>query len=90
MQLVGAPRWMVRGPFLVEGALTGVVAGTLAGLITFALAFAGIKSASNAFVQFAPGVTIDVALVAGAIVLAVGLALGSGSSILCLRRHMES
>ncbi|HET7339284.1 MAG TPA: permease-like cell division protein FtsX [Candidatus Dormibacteraeota bacterium] len=90
MQLVGAPRWMVRGPFLVEGALTGVVAGTVAGLVTFALTFGGIKSASNTFAQFAPGVTIDVALVAGLIVLAVGLALGSGSSLISLRRHMEA
>jgi cell division transport system permease protein len=90
MQLVGAPRWMVRGPFLVEGALTGVVAGTVAGLITFALTFGGIKSASNTFAQFAPGVTIDVAVVAGVVVLAVGLALGSGSSLISLRRHMES
>ena len=90
MQLVGAPRWMVGGPFLVEGALTGVVAGTVAGLITFGLTFAAIERASSAFAQFAPGVTIDVALVAGAVVLAVGLALGSGSSLLSLRRHMES
>ena len=90
MQLVGAPRWMVRGPFLVEGALTGVVAGTVAGLITFALTFAGVKGASTAFAQFAPGVSIEVAIVAAAIVLAVGLALGSGSSLISLRRHMES
>jgi cell division transport system permease protein len=90
MQLVGAPRWMVRGPFLVEGALTGVVAGTVAGVITFGLTFAGVKGASNAFAQFAPGVTIEVAIVAGALVLAVGLALGSGSSLISVRRHMES
>ena len=90
MQLVGAPRWMVRGPFLVEGALTGVVAGTVAGLITFALTFGGIKSASNTFSQFAPGVTLEVGLVAGAVILAVGLALGSGSSLISLRRHMEA
>ena len=25
MQLVGAPRWMVRGPFVVEGAITGAL-----------------------------------------------------------------
>ncbi|HKC18823.1 MAG TPA: permease-like cell division protein FtsX, partial [Candidatus Dormibacteraeota bacterium] len=90
MQLVGAPRWMVRGPFVIEGALTGLVAGTAAGLITFALTFAGIASASNAFAQFAPGVTIEVAIVAGSLLLAIGLVLGSGSSLLSLRRHMES
>src|SRR5438270_1265059 len=40
MQLVGAPRWMVRGPFVVEGAITGALAGAVAGLITFGLALA--------------------------------------------------
>ena len=29
MQLVGAPRWMVRGPFVVEGAITGGLAVVL-------------------------------------------------------------
>jgi len=35
MQLVGAPRWMVRGPFVVEGAITGGIAGAVAGAVTF-------------------------------------------------------
>ncbi|HEV8597129.1 MAG TPA: permease-like cell division protein FtsX [Candidatus Dormibacteraeota bacterium] len=90
MQLVGAPRWMVRGPFVVEGAITGALAGAAAGVITFGLAMAGIAGASGSFTQFAPGVTTTVAAVTGAIVLAVGLGLGSGSSMLSLRRHMET
>ena len=32
MQLVGAPRWMVRGPFVIEGAITGALSGALAGI----------------------------------------------------------
>jgi len=76
MQLVGAPRWMVRGPFVVEGAITGAVAGIAAG--------------AGSFTQFAPGVTGTVAAIAAGIVLGTGLALGSGSSLLSLRRHMES
>ena len=90
MQLVGAPRWMVRGPFVVEGAITGAIAGVLAGLITFGLTFAGITAASGAFMRFAPGVTVTVAAAAAAIVLLVGLGLGSGSSLISLRRHMET
>ena len=90
MQLVGAPRWMVRGPFVVEGAITGAIAGLVAGLITFGLTAVGVDGASTGFTQFAPGVTITTAAVAAAIVLAVGLALGSGSSLLSLRRHIES
>ena len=90
MQLVGAPRWMVRGPFVVEGAITGAMAGLVAGLCTFGLASIAVELGSASFTQFAPGVTITVAAVAGAAVLLSGLSLGSGSSLLTLRRHMES
>jgi cell division transport system permease protein len=90
MQLVGAPRWMVRVPFVVEGAITGVLAGLGAGLVTFALAMAGITRASGAFTQFAPGVTVTVAVFTAGVVVVVGLGLGSGSSVISLRRHMET
>jgi cell division transport system permease protein len=90
MQLVGAPRWMVRGPFVVEGAITGGVAGAAAGLVTFGLAMAAIQAGSGSFNQFAPGITMTVALLAAAIVFGVGLSLGSGSSLVSVRRHLES
>ncbi len=90
MQLVGAPRWMVRGPFVVEGALTGGIAGALAGLVTLSLALAGIQAGSGSFSQFAPGVTVPVALAAGGLVFLAGLGLGSGSSLFSLRRHLET
>jgi cell division transport system permease protein len=90
MQLVGAPRWMVRGPFVVEGAITGALSGAVAGLMTFGLAVAGITAGSASFAQFAPGVTVAVAAAAAAIVFASGLGLGSGSSLVSVRRHLES
>ena len=90
MQLVGAPRWMVRGPFVVEGAITGALSGVVAGLIVFGLTMAGISAGSASFTQFAPGVTVTVAAFAAAIVFATGLSLGSGSSLVSLRKHLES
>ncbi len=90
MQLVGAPRWMVRGPFVVEGAITGLVAGALAGLVMFGLTFLGIRAATGPFLQFAPGVTIVVAALGAALVVLAGVGLGSGSSVISLRRHMEA
>jgi cell division transport system permease protein len=90
MQLVGAPRWMVRGPFVVEGAITGALAGAAAGLATFALTMAGISAGADTFARFAPGVTIGVAGIAAIIVLATGVGLGSGSSLVSVRRHLES
>jgi cell division transport system permease protein len=90
MQLVGAPRWMVRGPFVVEGAITGGLAGAAAGLVVFGLAMTGIMAGAATFTQFAPGITVAVAAIAAAIVLAAGLGLGSGSSLISVRRHLES
>jgi len=90
MQLVGASRWMVRGPFVVEGAITGAVAGAVGALVTFGAAMAAVTSGSGALMQFAPGLSATVAAIAAGIVLAAGAGLGSGSSLLSLRRHMES
>jgi cell division transport system permease protein len=90
MQLVGAPRWMVRGPFVVEGAITGALSGATAGLVTFGLAMLGMAEGSTTFTQFLPGITVTVAAFAGAIVFAAGLGLGSGSSLVSVRRHLES
>ena len=90
MQLVGAPRWMVRGPFVIEGAITGIVAGLVAGSITFGLTTAGIRGGSDSFTQFAPGVNLTAAALAALFVLAAGLLLGSGSSLISIRRHLES
>jgi cell division transport system permease protein len=90
LQLVGAPRWMVRGPFIVEGAITGSLAGAAAGLVTFGLAMAGIAEGSASFSQFAPGITVTAAAAAALIVFAAGLGLGSGSSLLSVRKHLES
>lgn len=90
MQLVGASRWMVRGPFVIEGAITGGVAGLVAGLITFGSTSAAISSQRASFTQFAPGVTLTVGGIGAGVVLLLGIALGSGSSLISLRRHFES
>jgi cell division transport system permease protein len=90
MQLVGSPRWMVRGPFVVEGAITGALAGAAAGLVTFGLTMAGMAAGSGTFTQFAPGVTATVAAFAATMVFATGVGLGSGSSLVSVRRHLES
>ena len=90
MQLVGAPRWMVRGPFVIEGAITGAMAGLVAGSITFGLTAAAMVAAAGAFTQLAPGVTLTVAALAALFVVMTGLALGSGSSVISIRRHLET
>jgi cell division transport system permease protein len=90
MQLVGARRWMVRGTFVIEGALTGAAAGILAGVFTLLLGLAVIHVGATNFAQVAPGLTGQVALLVAVLVLLAGIVVGSGSSLLGLRRHLES
>ena len=90
MQLVGAPRWMVRGPFLVEGAMTGSVAGLVAALVTLAAGLGGLALGTSTFAQLAPGLTVGVCFTAAGIVLLVGVVLGSAASFVSVHRQMES
>lgn len=90
MQLVGAKRWMVRGPFLVEGAMTGSIAGLVAALLTLGFGLAGLALGAGTFAQLAPGLTVGVCFLAAGIVLVAGLVLGSAASLLGVHRQMES
>jgi cell division transport system permease protein len=89
MQLVGAPRWMVRGPFLVEGALTGGIAGLAAGLATLVIGLGVVLAGRSTFAQVAPGVGVGTCFVAAGIVVAAGLLLGSTASLLSVHRQLE-
>jgi cell division transport system permease protein len=89
MQLVGAPRWMVRGPFLVEGAMTGGIAGLAAGLVTLVAGVTVVAAGRSTFAQIAPGVDLGVCLVAAAAVFLAGLVLGSAASFVSVHRQLE-
>jgi cell division transport system permease protein len=86
MRLVGASGWMVRGPFVFEGVLTGGLAGLLAGALVLAV-FAGAQSASaRSFSELLPGVDWRLAGGCATGVLLAGAALGSLASLLGVRR----
>ena len=89
MRLVGASNWMVRGPFVFEGALTGTAAGMLSAAAVVGL-FAGAQAASaGTFTELLPGVGWPVALVCATLLLPVGMLLGSLASLAGLRRLRE-
>jgi cell division transport system permease protein len=88
MKLVGATNWFVRGPFMLEGLLTGLV-GSLAAVL---LLFVGREVAvpailpndrTNADVQALPFMWTAV------ILFAVGLGIGALGSGLTLRRFLR-
>lgn len=83
MRLVGATDWFIRGPFLLEGAIKGMLGGILSiGLAygTF-LAFSRNTTALSGLVFFDP-----IHLVAGVL---FGIALGLGGSLVSVGRHLK-
>ena len=89
MQLVGAPRWMVQGPFLIEGALTGGIAGLLAGVVTLLASLAAVAAGQSTFSQIAPGITVEACLLAALLVFLSGVVLGSAASLVSVHRQLE-
>jgi cell division transport system permease protein len=88
MQLVGAPLWMVRGPFVIEGAVTGAVAGGLAGILALLACFIAVQAGASNFAQVTPGLTFQAGLLIGLLLLLIGPVLGSLSSLGSVRRHL--
>jgi cell division transport system permease protein len=84
MRLVGATNWFIRGPFLLEGALKG----TLGGLLSLLLCYAGYllfrDSSGGTFaglVFFRPEQML--------LILVFGLMLGLGGSLVSVGRHLR-
>jgi cell division transport system permease protein len=88
MKLVGATNWFVRGPFMVEGLLCGVV-GAFAAIVLLLLgkeialpSILGHIDSTNDVRALSFGLT-------AMILLAVGLAVGALGSGLTLRRYLK-
>ena len=91
MNLVGAGRWYVRGPFMISGVLYGVVSAMLVLLIMYPLtAWMGPGSAKffgtfNVFDYFLSNFPYIFVVIMGS-----GIALGALSSYLAVRRYLNS
>jgi ABC-type ATPase involved in cell division/cell division protein FtsX len=86
IRLLGARGWMVRGPFVTEGLLTGAIAGALAGAVVLGVWALAAAFASQTYSQILPGVGPDSVRYVGAAVMAAGLVLGALTAMLGFRR----
>jgi cell division transport system permease protein len=84
MRLVGATNWFIRGPFLLEGALKGL----LGGLLSLALCYAGyvlFRDSSGGtlagLIFFAPQHMV--------LIIVFGVLLGLGGSMVSVGRHLR-
>ncbi len=84
MKLVGATRWFVRAPFLLEGVLQGLFGGAIAAVIIYyalVLAAAVLSGDLLAFVQVDPSFYV--------LLLAAGLLLGLFGSAISVRKYIR-
>ena len=86
MKLLGTPAWMVRGPFVVEGATTGMFAGVLSGISVCGLCLVSVQAGQAIYVRWLPGLSLEFGFAtAGALVVA-GFGLGAVAAIFELRK----
>jgi cell division transport system permease protein len=84
MRLVGATNWFIRGPFLLEGALKGL----LGGLLSLVLCYAGYLLFRDQSGGTFAGLIFFLPYQMGAIVV-FGVLLGLGGSLVSVGRHLR-
>ena len=89
MKLVGATEWFVRGPFVIEGVMTGLIAAALA-LALLVIAYQPAVDRFRADIAFIP-LTYDPAFVASLArdLLVGGALLGALGSYIGVRRYVK-
>jgi len=90
MRLVGASNWFIRGPFLIQGAISGVFASIVAVVVTFLASYA-----LNSKVLLITGDISILKIFLGSfltlffIQIITGIGLGAASSYIAIRRYLK-
>ena len=89
MNLVGASRGFIMGPFLVEAGFYGVVAAIIAGATIYATAFA-IKGSLGSTLEPTVKLMVDYWYFVAASLLIVGVIIGIISALLAARKYIKT
>ena len=89
MRLVGASNGYIRGPFIVEGTLYGVISGIIALAIFFVLTFLARSATVEAFSVDVFDMYISQFLIFFIVLVASGAILGAVSSFLAVRKYLS-
>ncbi|HXN92813.1 MAG TPA: permease-like cell division protein FtsX [Candidatus Sulfotelmatobacter sp.] len=86
VRLLGARSWMLRGPFVVEGLMTGALAGALAAAAVAGVYVLAVRFESAIYTQVLPGVNATSVQYVLAAVITAGLILGTATAMLGFRK----
>lgn len=93
MKYVGATNWFIRGPFLVEGILIGIISALISvGVLTLTYSKLSEIIGEDVFIILStPMVSVDfMTMNLVWIFLAVGISIGSCGSIISMRRFLDT
>jgi cell division transport system permease protein len=88
MKLVGATNWFVRGPFMIEGLLCGLI-GAIGAIVLLAIGKSVILPSIGTLHTGSEPVKALAFSVNAVVLVAVGLALGAAGSGLTIRRFLR-
>jgi len=86
VRLLSARKWMIRGPFVVEGVTTGAFAGVAAAGLVAGAWWLASRAGSAVFVSVLPGVGLRAVELDAAVLITAGIALGAVSAAFGVRR----
>lgn len=91
MRLVGATNWFIRGPFIVEGVIYGIVSGAITLILLFPILYILAPKVST----FLPGINLiqfyqDNFWQYLILIIGVGIILGGVSSLIAIRRYLKA
>jgi cell division transport system permease protein len=92
MRLVGATNWYIRGPFVFEGALYGIIATIISMVSLGAILYYTGPALGNYFGGVGTDITsylYDNAFIILAMQLTIGILIGTLSSVLALRKYLK-
>ena len=90
MKLVGATNWFIRGPFIFEAALYGIIAAVLALVFVYTVVLSGAPKIGNyidinSITSYMQSHLIFVAFIE----LLIGMSIGTLSSLVALKRYLK-
>lgn len=88
-RLLGARGWMMRGPFVVEGLMTGAIAGAVAAALVAGAYLIGIRFESAIYSQLLPGVDANAVRYVLAAVITAGLLLSAATAAFGFRKARD-
>ncbi len=91
MQLIGASKWYIRGPFLVEASIYGAIAGIFANLFFYVLVLGQAPKLGSYVEEIRPAVEKFQSLIWIVVpsTLLIGIIIGSFSAYLAIRKHLR-